>query len=92
MGLLNVGTTAIVAVHQKRDRAKVRFQNIGNTILYFRKGTGVPSSSNFDFSIRGQGEGEANEEFVDIYSIAQYNVVSSGANGQVAILETFFVK
>lgn len=46
----------------------------------------VPSPTNFEFSL-GHG-GDANDTFVEVNSIARYNVASSGANGSLAILET----
>lgn len=82
-----VGTTAIVAVPTNANRANVRFQNVGNTNLFFARDPVIPSSTVFEFMLSHTG-GDPNAANYETNSTSKFNVVSSGANGSLAIFET----
>lgn len=86
---IDVGTTAIVAVPANLKRASVRFQNVGNTDLFFAKKPIVPTSSDYQFMLNHTG-GDPNAANFETNSVAQFNVVSSGAKGSLAIYETIY--
>lgn len=89
-----VGTSPIVAITKNLKRVDVRFQNVGETTLYFARSPIVPTPTNYEFSIVGvkspgeSGKGEPNDANFITNSTAQFNVVSSGAGGLLAIFET----
>lgn len=89
---VTVGATAIVAVAANLKRVKVRFQNPGTTSLYFVRQIGtvanVPSATNYEFVLGPVAAAELNEAYIETNSTAQFNVVSSGAGGTLAIFET----
>lgn len=86
---ITVGTTPIVAIKSNLQRYQVRFQNTGSTTLYFYRMPGIPSEDNFEFKLSGTpGQSEKVEESFITNSVKQFNVVSSGANGELAIFET----
>ena len=113
-----VGTTAIVAVPERRNRETVRFQNVGSTVLYFAKGKNLPTTSRYDFllipmlsntnsltSAEGDDSVIASKikqpspmaqtmvmSSIEIESISEFKVVSSGSNGNLAILETEIIR
>jgi hypothetical protein len=82
---ISVGTTAIVAVPRKATRSSVRFQNVGETTLFFKRKTN-PSTTDYEFSILKGGEA------VHTNSIDRFEVISSAANGSLAIFETHFAQ
>lgn len=84
---ITVGTTPIVAITRNARRVLVHFQNTGNTTLYFSRAPIVPSPTNYEFLLSGTGN-EVNEATFSTNSISQFNVVSSRANGSLAIIET----
>ena len=84
---LAVGTTPIVAIARNTSRANVQFQNTGNTSLYFFRAPVIPTSTNYEFMLSGTGS-EVNKATLTTNSTSQFNVVSSGANGSLAIFET----
>jgi len=84
---LAVSTSPIVAIARNLSRVNVQFQNTGNTTLYFARAPIVPTSTNYEFLLSGTGNA-ANEATLTTNSVSQFNVVSSGANGVLAIFET----
>ena len=87
---ITVGTTPIIAIARNIKRYQVRFQNVGSTTLYFYRMPGIPSETNYKFKLSGiPGESDNKiEDSIITNSISQFNVVSSGANGKLAIFET----
>lgn len=49
---ITVGATPIIAILRNRRRYSVKFQNTGDTTLYFLRAPGIPSSSNYEFLLK----------------------------------------
>lgn len=113
---LTVGPIPTVAITKNVKRADVRFQNVGETTLYFYRAPGIPSSTNYEFVLypgnideSENGNSDKNDDdngngnptpppfqkvgitTIITDSTKQFNVVSSGNNGKLAIYETINV-
>lgn len=98
---ITVGTTPIVAITKNSRRADVQFQNTGETTLYFYRSPGIPSSTNYEFLLNPVQTDNGNDDddkskpkstagitIISTDSTRQFNVVSSDADGKLAIYET----
>lgn len=84
-----IGTTAVQVVPVRRNRANVKFQNVGNSTLYFKRGS-APTATDFEYMLTGTGS-EANEAVFSTESISDFFVLSSTANGSLAVFETIYI-
>lgn len=109
---ITIGTTPIVVLAKNLNRSAVRFQNTGETTLYFYRAPGIPSPTNYEFLLEpssvienddsesknnGNDDNNGNHNVkvfvscntvMDTDSVKQFNAVSSGAGGKLAIYET----